>query len=169
MYIADMLSRAYLTDADKQKLMEYDIFQLQQEDQIFKDIEGINQIAHVRISNTTQQEVRKHTHADDTLQTLLTTILTGWPVKKDEVQVCIRAYWGYRDKITAQNGILFKGSRVIVPQSLRTKMIARTHSSHQGAEACVRRAHDEIFSGAEEAVASWVGSSEYISHIRLWC
>ena len=156
MYIADMLSRAYLTDAGKQKLTQYDIFQLQQEDQIFKDIEGINQIAHVRISDTTQQEVRKHTHADETLQTLLTTILTGWPAKKDEVPVCIRAYWGYRDEITAQNGILFKGPR----QSLRTKMLARTHSSHQGAEACVRRARDVIF---------WPGMTAEIKEMANQC
>ena len=160
MYIADMLSRAYLADAGKQKLTQYDIFQLQQEDQVFKDIEGINQIAHVRISDTTQQEVRKHTHADDTLQTLLTTILTGWPAKKDEVPVCIHAYWGYRDEITAQNGILFKGPRVIVPQSLRTKMLARTHSSHQGAEACVRRARDVIF---------WPGMTAEIKEMANQC
>ena len=149
-----------MNDSGKQKLTQYHIFQLQQEDQLFNDIEAINQIEHVRISDITQQEVRKHTHVDDTLQTLLKTVLTGWPVKKDEVPVCIRTYWGYRDEITAQNGILFKGPRVFVPQSLRAQMLARTHSSHQGAEACVRRARDVIF---------WPGMTAEIKEMANQC
>ena len=160
MYIADMLSRAYLKDSGEQKPVEYQIFQVQQEEQLFKDIEAINQIEHVRISDTTQHEIRKHTRADETLQTLLTTVLTGWPTKKDEVPVCIRTYWGYRDEITAQNGILFKGPRVIVPRSLRAQMLTRTHTSHQGVEACVKRAKDVIF---------WPGMTAEIREIVSQC
>ena len=54
-------------------------------------------------------------------------------------------YWGYRDKVTAQNGVLYKGSQVIIPKLLQKQMLLRTHSSHQGAEACIRRARDVIF------------------------
>ena len=149
-----------MNDYGKQKLTQYHIFHLQQEDQLFKGIEAIDQIEHVRISDSTQQEVRQHTQADDTLQTLLNTILTGWPAKKDEVPVGIRTYWGYRDEITAQNGILFKGPCVIIPQSLRARMLARTHSSHQGAEACVRRARDVIF---------WPGMTAEIKEMANQC
>jgi len=145
MYIADMLSQAYLSNSGEQKPVQYQIFQLQAQEQLFKDIEAINQIEHVRISDATQHEIRMHTRADDTLQTLLTTVLAGWPTKRDMAPECICTYWGYRDEITAQNGILFKGSRVIVSQSLRTQMLARTHIGHQGAKACVKRAQDVIF------------------------
>ena len=44
MHIADMLSRAYLNDMGKQKPAEYHIFQMQQEENLFKEIESINQI-----------------------------------------------------------------------------------------------------------------------------
>ena len=145
MHIADMLSRAYLNDMGKQKPAEYHIFQMQQEENLFKEIESINQIEYIRISDATHQEIRKHTQRDETLQELLTTILKGWPDKKEEVPACIRMYWGYRDEITVQNGVLFKGPRVVVPRSLQAEMLVRTHASHQGAEASIRRAREVIF------------------------
>ena len=145
MHIADMLSRAYLNDMGKQKPAEYHIFQMQQEENLFKEIESINQIEYIRISDATHQEIRKHTQRDETLQELLTTILKGWPDKKEEVPACICMYWGYRDEITVQNGVLFKGPRVVVPRSLQAEMLVRTHASHQGAEAGIRRAREVIF------------------------
>jgi len=60
MYIADMLSRAYLNETGQQQPAEYHIFQLQQEDQLFKDIESINQIDYTRISSAGHKE----THAN---------------------------------------------------------------------------------------------------------
>jgi len=69
-------------------------------------------------------------------------------------------YWGYKDEITAQNGILYKGSRVIIPLSLRKQMLSRTHSSHQGIEACIQRAKDVIF---------WPGMSSDIKELVSHC
>ena len=71
MHIADMLSRAYLSETGKQKAAEYHIFQLQAEDQLFRDTESINQIEYVRISDATHREVQIHTQTDETLLTLL--------------------------------------------------------------------------------------------------
>ena len=79
---------------------------------------------------------------------------------REAVPPCIRMYWGYRDEITAQNGIIYKGSRVIIPQSLRKQMLSRTHSSHQGADACTQRAKDVIF---------WPGMSADIKEMVSHC
>ena len=56
---------------------------------------------------------------DTALQVLKTTILTGWPETKEEVPMIIREYWAYRDELTVQNRVLFKGPRVIIPKSMR--------------------------------------------------
>jgi len=56
MYISDMRSRAYLTDMDKQRPAELRIFQMQQEEQLFKEIESINQINYIRISDSRKYE-----------------------------------------------------------------------------------------------------------------
>ena len=72
-------------------------------------------------------------------------IMTGWPLTKEEVPVCIREYWNYKEELTVQDGVLYKGMKVIVPASMRSQMVARAHSSHLGPDACVRRARDVLF------------------------
>ena len=57
----------------------------------------------------------------------------------------IREYWLYRDEISVHNGVLFKNHRVIVPKLLRAKILSRSHSSHLGAESCLRKARDVVF------------------------
>lgn len=71
--------------------------------------------------------------------------MTGWPLTKEEVLVCIREYWNYKEERTVQDGILYKGTKVIVPAFMRPQLIARAHSSHLGPDACVRRARDVLF------------------------
>ena len=145
MYIADMLSRAYLKNQQFKEITLYQLFQLQQEEATLADIETINFAEYLRVSEATQQKIKKHTQSDAALQILLATVLAGWPQKREDVSPSIRLYWGFRDEITAQNGILYKGSRVIIPLSLRKQMLGRTHSSHQGADSCIQRAKDVIF------------------------
>ena len=58
---------------------------------------------------------------------------------------CTHPFWNNRDELTIQNGILFKGMKVVIPQALRHEMIKRTHSSHLGIEASLRKARDVIY------------------------
>ena len=93
MYIADMLSRAYL-QVDRtqcQRTPEYQIFQLKQEQQLFEEIANINQVDYMRLSEGTHQQIKQCTLADPTLQILMNTVTTGWPVSKEDVPPCIRS------------------------------------------------------------------------------
>ena len=74
----------------------------------------------------------KATEQDPVMQTLKTTILIGWPERREEVPVQIREFWNYREELTLHNGIIFKNQRVIIPKALRPELTARAHSSHQG-------------------------------------
>ena len=147
MYIADMLSRAYLKadNSQHESIPEYQIFQLSQEQLLFQEIADINQLDYMRLSEGTHQQIKQCTIADPVLQSLKNTIMTGWPLTKEEVPVCIREYWNYKEELTDQDGLLYKGMKVIVPASMRPQMIARAHSSHLGPDACVRRARDVLF------------------------
>ena len=82
-------------------------------------------------------EAKKATEQDPVMQTLKTTILIGWPQKRKELPVQIREYWNYRERLTLQNGNLFKSQRVIIPKALRPELTTRAHSIHQGIEACM--------------------------------
>jgi len=84
MYIADMLSRAYLqVDHTQSKIIpEYQIFHLKQEQQLFEEIARINQVDYMRLSEGTHQQIKQCTLPDPTPQTLMNTVTTGWPVSK---------------------------------------------------------------------------------------
>lgn len=148
MYIADMLSGAYLQADHSQQgnIPEYQIFQLSQEQLLFQEIADINQADYIRLSEGTNQQIKQCTIADAALQkSLMNMIMTGWPLSKEEVPVCICEYWNYKEELTVQDGVLYNRMKVIVPASMRPQMITRAHSSHLGLDACVRRARDVQF------------------------
>ena len=99
----------------------------------------------VNVSESTQHQLQNATKADTSLMELMLMVQHGWPDLRDDVPICIRQYFTYRDEITAQNGILFKGQRVIVPHAMKNIMLQKVHSSHQGVEASIRRARDSLF------------------------
>ena len=75
------------------------------------------------------------------METLRTTVLTGWPEKRDGCPVQICVYWNYREEISLHNGLLFKSQRVTVPKAMRSEIL----SSHQGIVSCLRKATDIVF------------------------
>ena len=96
------------------------------------------------ISERPLKEFKEGTASDDNFQILMSTVLEDWPSTLDEVPAEVKPYFQFRDEITAPNGLLLKGERVIVPAKLREEMMERVHSSHRGIEYCLRRAR-EVF------------------------
>ena len=96
-------------------------------------------------SDKTLAQLQKESDRDSSLQELKTIVLTGWSESQTEVPDQSKPYWNFRDEIGIQNGILFKGMRVIIPSSMRQLMLQRIHSSHLGTEACIRKAKDRLF------------------------
>ena len=70
----------------------------------------------------------------------LLTIVYG--MSKKEVPAQDLKYVAFREELTAQDGIIFKGERVVVPRSLRKEFTTKVHVSHLGIQACLRRARE---------------------------
>lgn len=75
----------------------------------------------------------------------MSTVQEGWPSTLVEVPAEIKPYFQFRDEITAQNGLLFKGERLNVPDKLRKETMERVHSSHRGIEGCLRRDREVFY------------------------
>lgn len=160
MYIADMLSRAYVLDYKPKAEEDFEIFKLQLEDQLFTEIEQISQIQYLRMQQSTQTQIRQVTGKDPTMQTLAEIIQRGWPDTRDDVPISARAYWGFKDELTLQDGLIFKGNKVVIPGQMKKEMLRKIHCSHQGPEACIRRAKDVIF---------WPGMTAEIRQLVSQC
>ena len=158
MYVADHLSRAYLKHQDSQPRDEFQVFAL--------EVEEINPMDTVKITNQRLAQLQKATEQDPVMQTLKSTILVGWPETREQVRISIRDYWNFREDLTLHNGILFKSQRIIILHALRPEVISRLHSSHLGIEACLRRARDRVYwpavnSAIKEAVAKCEVCADY--------
>ena len=70
--------------------------------------------------------------------------MCGWPNDKTRLDSC-KEYWSYRDEISFQDGVLYRGTRIIIPTSLRREMLERIHSSHQRVDASLRKARDSVY------------------------
>ena len=88
----------------------------------------------VRFSDERIQELRNKTKDDRVLRTLSETIVTGWPKTIKELPTSIRSYWAFRDELSVEDGILLKGTRVIIPESMQSFILDRLHYGHLGIE-----------------------------------
>uniref|UniRef100_A0A8C7YWC8 Gypsy retrotransposon integrase-like protein 1 n=1 Tax=Oryzias sinensis TaxID=183150 RepID=A0A8C7YWC8_9TELE len=140
MLLADTLSRAYLPEHSSCGSVE-------------AEIETVNMVLHLPISEQSLNAIRVATEQDATLQTLQQTISKGWPNEKCKVPSQVRLYFSFKEELSFQDGIIFRGERAIVPDSLRKEIIQRIHSSHLGVEGCLRRARECVY---------WPGMTEQI-------
>ena len=55
-------------------------------------------------------------------------------------------YFDMHDEMSIQDGLIFKGERVVVPGVSRSELLKRIHNSHLGVNGCLSRVRD-WFSG----------------------
>ncbi|KAJ8378650.1 hypothetical protein AAFF_G00237740 [Aldrovandia affinis] len=109
MFISDTLSRATAGCAGRGTVYQrHAICSLQQEQE---DVQHVNQADYLNVSSQRLEQIRRHTDRDECLQALKNTVLVGWPDVKEEAPLIAREYWPFRDEISVQNGILFRGKR----------------------------------------------------------
>ena len=59
--------------------------------------------------------------------------------------MCIREYWPIKEELTVQNGVIFKGHRVVIPKAMGPEMLLSIHASHFGVESCLSKARDIVY------------------------
>ena len=97
MFIADHLSRASLKATDNTQ----DNFQV-----FVLELESLNPSDSIKVTPERLTQLQKATAQDLALETLKTTVVTGWPEKKEQVPIQVRDFWNYREEISLRIGIL---------------------------------------------------------------
>ena len=145
MFLADALSRSYLDETKEDLVPEIDV-----------NVVSLN--SHLPLSADRYSELQEHTANDTVLQALHKVVQSGWPESKTDLPDGLSVYWSFRDEITTVDGLLFKGSKLIVPSQKR--MLEDIHDSHLGIVKCKSRARDVIF---------WPGMSSQIEEMVSKC
>ena len=83
----------------------------------------------------------------------------GWP-NKDTLSGPVKPYFQFTGELNVQNGLLLKGSRIVIPTSLQIEMLDRVHIAHQGIQKCRQRAQQSIW---------WPGLSRQLADLVNNC
>ena len=57
----------------------------------------------------------------------------------------IKSFWKVRHELWAEDGLVLKGSRIIIPSSRRRDTLQRLHAAHQGIDRTKRRARQLVY------------------------
>lgn len=89
------------------------------------------------VAPTTLDKLVTETQHDPILQQVISALSNNSPVDG--------LYRPFYAELTVVNGVLFKGSRVVVPSSMRADMLKRLHEGHLGISKCKARARQLMF------------------------
>ena len=128
LFVADQLSRAYIPEVPNDHLEE--------------ELE-VNVV--LPVSDDKLQELKDATQKDEVLRKLRNFVEFGWPDHLKDVDQSVASYWDFKEYICVSDDLLFKGDRLIVPESMRAEMLKAIHQGHFGSEACKRRAREVLF------------------------
>jgi hypothetical protein len=133
MIIADALSRAQSSDVTPELT----------ENEIKSYIHSI--IINKPISDRKLESIKKETEKDTALKMVTNYIRQGWPDKREKVIDTAKPYFNIRSDLTTIDGIIMKGSRIVIPSSLQKEMKRTLHTGHIGIEKTKARARDTIY------------------------
>ena len=115
------------------------------------------QIAPLR--DRTLDAVRVAAARDPEYSMLRDTVIDGFPEHRQEVTPAVRPYWGIRDRLAVDDGLVVYGVRLIIPVSLRRQILTSLHDCHQGIEKTKRRARQRVFwPGIDRDIGNTVAS-----------
>ncbi len=95
------------------------------------------------------------TAADCELQSVIKHVRRGWPEYSGNIKHKVRAYMKVKNELSEADSLLTRGSRIIIPQSLRADIFKRIHDGHQGLTKCRDRAKSSVW---------WPGLSAEMKH-----
>ena len=100
----------------------------------------MNQItSQLKARNDSLHRIRLATQADDYLAILKHIIQQGWPKTVKEVPPEIQKYWTFHEELMIEDGLILKGTRIVIPDKMREDILKQIHKGHLGLNKCQMR------------------------------
>ena len=95
-------------------------------------------------SNSLQQ-LHEAKQADDTLVIFKYTIQKGRPSNIKELPSEIQAFWTFREELTIEDGLILKGTRIVIPSQKQAEILKLIHEGHLGLTKCKLQAKETVY------------------------
>ena len=152
LHIGDTLSRAAPPTPVQAKVRGFEVFRL--------ELAHSDNDHNPRLMDVTEELLKSETKNDQTLTDLQQTISSCWADDKQHLAPHLRPLWTFREELSTQNDIVYKGQKVLVPQSVHSTMLGKIHENHFGAQSNIRMAREVLF---------WPGMRKAISNMCDTC
>lgn len=136
--MADPLSHAYLSLKEATEDQEDVMTVSETRSPTEIETEQVNMLRYLPVKDETLCQIQNLTQEDAILKTLAGVIKQGWPESKLHLPPEVQDYFSFKEELTLQNGVIFKGDRVVIPFQKRAELKRKLHSSHVGVQACQR-------------------------------
>ena len=77
-------------------------------------------------------QLRLATQEDDEFVLLKHTIMQGYPSTIKEVPNVIQPYWTFHKELTVEDGLVLKGTRIVIPKKKHAAVLKLMHEGHLG-------------------------------------
>ena len=68
-----------------------------------------------------------------------------WPNLRKQCPQKLGDYWNFRCDLVIDDGLVLKGDRIVIPQSLKKEVLEAIHTGHQGKTKCVLLERESVF------------------------
>ena len=112
------------------------------------------------ISEDRMKKFKLETELNTVLMDRSHAINTGWPRYEKNCKATVRQYCPFQDEIYVLDGMVFKGDRIIIPSSMRHRMLQKLHEGHLGTDKCQMR---------DRTVMYWPNINDEIAEMVAKC
>ena len=90
------------------------------------------------------EEIKAQLQEDEICSQIMTYCKNGWP-SNSTLKGPIKVYKPFAAELTVQHGLLLRGSRLVIPAPMRSNILEKLHTGHQGIIKCRMRARESIW------------------------
>ena len=114
---------------------------------------------HLPATEKRLQEIRECQERDPVCQKLKEFCKSGWP-DRNVLSADVKPYYTVAAQLSVENGLLLRGSRILIPPPMRKTLLNKLHSGHQGVTKCRELARQSIW---------WPGLAKQLEELVLRC
>lgn len=97
------------------------------------------------ISNNFTKMLREEIAKDEKMQKLVKNIMHGWQENDKYVDNEIKHFTTFKEELAFYDGLLFKGHKLVIPDSLKLHVLKLIHEGHLGIQSSIKRAREVVY------------------------
>ena len=86
--------------------------------------------------------------------------MQGWPKSIKQVSPVLQPFWTFREVLTVKDGLILKGTRIIIPSKQWEAILKWIHEGHLGLNKCKLHAKETVY---------WPGLNDQLEDLVLNC